>query len=146
MSSSGAQLFGGNKSLETFYGGADITIPANVDTEIISLTIPAGKWKITAQILPYTDGVVMVPIDTWIGPDSGSHAASYAASSAVVGSLAAGTTYDFALMTYEANVTFAVATTVYLNVAASATGVKVTGTSYIHSIPNVTGITAIPIA
>ena len=145
MSSSGADIFNGNKSVESFYAGADIALAANTDTEIASLVVPVGKWKITGLVLPYTDGAVQVPMDVWIGPDSASHAASYAASSAAVGSLATGTGVDFTLMTFEAIVTLAAQTTVYLNAAASATGIHITATTYVHSIGHVTGIVAIPV-
>ena len=130
--------------VQAFYSGDDISLAANTSTEILSLTIPAGKWTIHGQLLPYVAGATVNDLDVWIGPNSADPTDAYSAASAAVGSLAAGTTVSFALMTILAYVEFDVETTVYLNANANGADVNVTATTYNLSIPNCTGIVATP--
>lgn len=123
------------------YIGTDANLPQNSATNITNVSLAAGTWLITARasiVLSTAGGGIL--FDLWIGPTSGSATSAYAAAQGPI----YGESAEPAYATLQKSVTLGSTTTVYLiaqtNAAATNT---IKAASWIASIPNVSGITAV---
>lgn len=127
--------------------GSSQYLTENVDLtgsaqELVSLSLAAGLWLITGEAVTGTGSAALNAVDFWLGPDSASTTGTYKSKSCENGVLAGGN--ENSPISLSARVVLAAAGAVYLNCQSQLADGVVLYQSAVNSLPDVTGLVAVP--
>lgn len=134
----------GALSTVSSYITGTVTPSATTITNITSVALTPGTWRLNASLLIDYGTATAGEADYWLGPNSASITGAYTGSSSSPGMVVGGEERQPIML--SAIVTVTVATTVYLQVYMSVGGVIVKFQTDLLGVANVTGITAVKIA